>query len=93
MNTYQDHKDQIIDRLRDENAILRKRINAFRQKRGDVPIEYLGLSRRSENGLRNLGVDTITAARELSERQIREMPNLGKKSYHEIMYKLLCWRK
>ena len=51
----------------------------------DVPLEELGLSTRSENGLKHLEVQTLSDICWHTEEDLRNMRNIGVKSYNEIM--------
>jgi len=54
----------------------------------DVPIEYLDLSVRSYNGLDKAGIRTLGDLADMTEAEVGEIRNLGKKSLREITMKL-----
>lgn len=49
-----------------------------------IPIENLGLSVRSSNALKASGIDFLHQITTISEKELKIMPNLGKKSINEI---------
>lgn len=57
-------------------------------KKVDRPIESLGLSTRSLNGLKRFGIQTVEQLLENTEQQILDVPNLGAKSIEDIKERL-----
>ena len=49
-----------------------------------IPIEDVGLSVRSSNALKAEGIDFLHQISTISEKELKKMPNLGKKSVDEI---------
>ena len=75
------------DSLNDEyKECLRDPYRIYKGKfKYDVPLEELGLSTRSENGLKHLGVQTLSDICWHTEEDLRNMRDIGVKSYNEIM--------
>jgi hypothetical protein len=50
----------------------------------DIPLKYLGLSARTSNCLANKGIKKFSELKNLSELELIQIPNMGKKSISEI---------
>lgn len=60
-------------------------MNQSSHKSKNIPIEALNLSVRSTNALKNHGIDFTNQLEKLTEKEIAQIPNLGKKSKNEIL--------
>jgi Bacterial RNA polymerase, alpha chain C terminal domain len=50
----------------------------------DIAIENLQLSTRTYNALRRMGIDTVQKLKDLTEYELRDIPNFGEKSINEV---------
>ena len=88
MEDYEKAVDELIEEL---NWSLKKFVKAmaacFNEKKmlqEDTPIEALGLTKRSYNGLKRANINTVEELTKRSRRDLLKIRNLGKRSFNEI---------
>lgn len=83
----QDYEDIIPDELPETDDEASEASDTFSPDL-DTPIEKLELSLRAYNCLRRAGIDTVEKLRTLSDYDLKQIRNLGRKSIEEIRQKL-----
>ncbi len=85
-------EEKVIENLRKENEILRKKLEFFRSdifsNYRNEGIEVLGLSVRAYNGLRKMRINTVGDLLGTNKNDLYKIRNVGRKTIEEIIQRV-----
>lgn len=77
-----------VSQLQAENLVLKSKVRAYKKNAGEVNdeglVEYLEISLRAHNALKNAGVVTVAQLKNMTDAELLSIPNIGRKTLHEI---------